>query len=204
MVKQIFKKLSRGFLAPGLVGMLSACSQAPVPDDHYYRLNLSSSSKATTVKLDGIVEVERLIADGLLDSRPILFTSSTKSSEIQSYHYHFWSQPPSLMLQNALAAQLQLSNAAKSIVTPNLRIEPDFILAGKIFRFEQITGQENKVVVSLELSLKNAKLDQLIHLNTYTVETPSRNASVTAAVQAFSTGINQIIGAFLSDLRGKV
>jgi ABC-type uncharacterized transport system auxiliary subunit len=203
-MKHSFKKLSRGFLIFGLVGALTACAQAPVPDDHHYRLNLSKASSSPGVKLGGILEVERFVADGLLDSRPILFSSSAKSTEVQSYHYHFWSLPPSIMLQNALTAQLQRSNAAKSIVTPNLRIEPDFILSGKIFRFEQIRGQSNKVIVSLELSLKNTKTDKLIHLNTYTAEIPSSDASVSSAVTAFSTGVDKIINTFMSDLRGKI
>lgn len=202
-MKHTFKKLSRSFVIVGLAGLLNACAQAPVPEDHYYRLNLPSTASNDSVKFNGIVEVERLIADGLLDSRPILYTNSAQSTEIQSYHYHFWTLPPSIMLQNALTAKLQRSNAAKSIVTPNLRIEPDFIIAGKIFRFEQIT-RASKVIVSLELSLKNAKLDSLIHLNTYTVEVTSGNASVSSAVTAFSTAIDKIITAFLKDLRGKI
>ncbi len=206
-MKHYLKTSSRNFLMIGLVGAMSfltACAQAPVPEDHYYRLNLTNTAGAAAVKIDGIVEVERLIADGLLDSRPVLFTGSATSTEVQSYHYHFWSQPPSIMLQNALVAKLQQSRVAKSIVTPDLRIEPDFILAGKIFRFEQITGASNQVIVSLELSLKNAKLDKLIHLNTYTVEVPSSNASVVAAVTAFGVGVDQIILAFLKDLHGKI
>ncbi len=206
-----YRKLTQRTLAISLIGALSvlgACAQAPVPEDHYYRLTPANTTSKSGVKLDGIIEVERFIADGLLDSRPILFTRSAQSTEIQSYHYHFWTQPPSILLQNALTAKLQQTNAANSIVTPDLRIEPDFILAGKIFRFEQITRQKNnennKVIVSLELSLKNAKLDKLIHLNTYTVEVPSSNASVASAVTAFSTGIGQIIDAFLNDLNGKV
>jgi len=198
-----FKKLSRSFFIIGLVGVLTACAQAPVPNDHYYRLNLSDTSSTQGIKLDGIVEVERFVADGLLDSRPILFTGSATSTEVQSYNYHFWSLPPSIMLQNALTAQLQRSNVAKSIVTPNLRIEPDFILAGKIFRFEQVRGQNNNVIISLELSLKNTKTDTLIQLNTYTVEVPSSNASVSSAVTAFGVGIDKIINSFMADLRGK-
>ena len=188
----------------GALSFLSACAQAPVPDDHYYRLNLSNSAATPDVKLNGIVEVERLIADGLLDNRPILFTGSAQSTEIQSYHYHFWTLPPSIMLQNAITAKLQQTNGAKSIVTPNLRIEPDYILAGKIFRFEQVKGAKNQVIVSLELSLKNAKLESLIHLNTYSVEIPTRDASVASAVTAFSSGVDKIITAFLKDLRGKI
>jgi ABC-type uncharacterized transport system auxiliary subunit len=204
LMKHSFKKLSRGFLVIGFVGVLTACAQAPVPDDHYYRLNLSKDSSSPGVKLEGIVEVERFVADGLLDSRPILFSSSANSTEVQSYHYHFWSLPPSIMLQNALTAQLQRSNAAKSIVTPNLRIEPDFVLSGKIFRFEQIRGQNNEIIVSLELGLKNTKIDKLIHLNTYTAEVSSNDASVSSAVTAFSTGIDKIINTFMADLRGKI
>jgi cholesterol transport system auxiliary component len=191
-------------LAVGALVALTACAQDPVPQDQFHRLNLPTTSNAAGPKFNGVVEVERLIADGLIDSRPILFTASAKSAEVQSYHYHFWTEPPSIMLQKAVTAKLRQANAAKSIVTPNLRIEPDFILSGKILRFEQIVGSANKVVISLELSLKNAKLEQLIHLDTYTVELPSQNASVGSAVAAFSLGVDKILSAFLNDLNGKV
>ncbi len=191
-------------LAIGALVALTACAQDPVPQDQYYRLNSPGTSNVTGPKFNGVVEVERLIANGLIDSRPILFTASAKSAEVQSYHYHFWTEPPSIMLQNAVTAKLRQANAAKSIVTPNLRIEPDYILSGKILRFEQVTGSANKVVISLELSLKNAKLEQLIHLDTYTLEQSSQNASVAAAVGAFSLGVDKILSAFMKDLSGKL
>ncbi|MBT7956526.1 MAG: hypothetical protein HN731_15145 [Rhodospirillaceae bacterium] len=203
IINKISPKLARA-LSIGTLIVLTACAQDPVPQDQYYRLNSPATSNTAGPKFNGIVEVERLIANGLIDSRPILFTTSAKSAEVQSYHYHFWSEPPSIMLQNAVTARLRQANPAKSIVTPNLRIEPDFILSGKILRFEQVTGAANKVIISFELSFKNAKFERLIHLDTYTVEQASQNASVAAAVGAFSLGVDKILSAFLKDLSGKL
>jgi len=186
-------------LSAGMV-ILTACAQPPTPVDQFYRLNVTAATKLP-LKLNGTVEVERFVADGLNASRPIVFTKAGDASGLQSYHYHFWSEPPSIMLQNALVRYLRQSGVAKTIVTPAHRVEPDFIVTGKITQFEHVRGASPHVVATLELGLKNRTTDTLNTLQEYQIKSPAADGSVRSAVSQFSRAITDIFGAFVKDIK---
>ncbi len=82
----------------------------------------------SATRLNGVVEISRFIADGLTASWPIVFIKPVQSHEAQAYHYHLWTEPPTIMLQNSLANYLRQASSATKVVTPELSIEPNFIV----------------------------------------------------------------------------
>ena len=203
----MFKKFHRrSWTPPGILAvsagmfLLAACSQPPTPVDQFYRLDVTAAAKSP-LKLNGIVEVERFVADGLNASRPIVFTDAGDASGLQSYHYHFWSEPPSIMLQNALVRYLRQSGVAKTVVTPAHRVEPDFIVTGKITQFEHVRGPSPEVVATLELSVKNRTTDTLNILREYEIKSQAQNGTVRAAVTQFSRAVTGIFNAFVKDIK---
>ena len=62
---------SLSFAATAL--LVTACTQPELPQDHYYRLNVASPQQVS-LKLDGVLEVERFRADGLTSGRPIVYS----------------------------------------------------------------------------------------------------------------------------------
>ncbi len=189
-------------LAAASLLMLAACSQPKVPEDHFYRLT-SAAPQSADVKLKGAIEVHRFVADGLTANRPIVYTGGAGSNQLQAYHYHFWSEPPAIMLQNALANYLRRANLATSVVTPELRLEPEYIATGKIIRFEQITGGTPGIAVEVELSLKETGSGKLIHFGHYTVEQAASDPSIGTAVGQISQAMNSIYARYLADIRSK-
>lgn len=186
--------------AAALLVLVSACTQPALPEDHYYRLGGAAPKAGAGGALSGIVEVNRFIASGLTASRAIVYTDSTTAREVRAYHYHLWAEPPPIMLQNALVSYLRAANAAPTVVTPDMRVEPDFIVSGKIRRFEQVRGAAGKVNVELELSVKRSRDDKLILLKPYAVSVGTKGATVGEAVTRISQGINAIYAKFLSDI----
>ncbi len=189
-------------LAAASLLALAACTQPKVPEDHFYRLT-SAAPQSAGAQLNGSIEVHRFVADGLTANRPIVYTSGAGSNQLQAYHYHFWSEPPAIMLQNALANYLRRANLTKSVVTPELRLEPEYIATGKIIRFEQITGASPSIAVELELGLKETGSGKLIHFGHYTVEQPASDPSIGTAAGQISQAINSIYARFLADIRWK-
>jgi ABC-type uncharacterized transport system auxiliary subunit len=183
---------------------LSACNQPVIPEDHYYRLALPSDGGASKARrLNGIVEVGRFVAKGLTAQRPIVFIATGDTHKVQSYHYHFWTDPPTVMLQNALVTQLRQAQVAKSIVTPDLRVEADFTISGKISRFEQIIGEASKsgqVVAEIEFAIKEAGTDRLVFFKSYRESLATANRTVPEAVSKISAAVANIFRKFLSDI----
>jgi len=184
-----------------MAGLLAACSQPPVPQDHFYRLTATPpASTSKTPQLSGILEVSTIMADGVMAGRPIVFSDARNPVEVNEYHYHFWSEPPAPMMRDELVACLRAAGVATTIVTPELRIEPEFILSGRLKRLEQVRGTPTKAAIVLELGLRAGRQDKLLLLKTYRVENEAENDSVAAAVDAFNRALSAICARFVADI----
>ena len=182
--------------------LLAACAQPPVPDDHFYRLAVNDPAPGAQT-LKGALEVQRFSADGVTAARPIAFSKPEAPGEFQAYHYHFWTEPPTVLLQNKLVEYLRAARLAASVVTPELRIAPQFVLTGRIKRFERILAAPPRVMAEIELGLKEERTDRLIHLATYRAEEQSSGKTVAHAALALGRATARIYGRFLADVRGK-
>ena len=138
---------------------LAGCAQETVPQDQFYRLRVAVPAQAFGAPpLQGTLEVERLDADGLIASRPIVYSNAKTPNRVDEYHYHFWTESPPVLVQDALVAYLRGVGAAKVVVTPEVRVEPDYELSGRLSRFEQVRGAGAKVVAEIELRLRELEL----------------------------------------------
>lgn len=191
------------FLALGAVAVfvVTACSQPPVPTDNYYRLQVEAPKAEPKPLFKGIVEVERFVADGLTASRPIVYSKAGSPHQLSEYHYHFWTDPPVVMLRDQLVDFLRAANVADLIVTPEIRSKADYVLTAKIKRLEKITGSTPRTVVELELGLQDNNKDKVVHLQTYRVETTAKSGSVGDAVVAMNKALGSVYALFVEDLK---
>ena len=188
--------------ALALAGGLAACgSAAPVPEDQFYRLQAVVSSDALSKTLfPGTLEIDRFVADGLTAGRPIVYSESGKPYQVKEYHYHFWTQPPTVMLRDELVSFLRAAKVSDTVVTPEMRVPADYVLIGKIKRLEKVAGKPPKAVLELELGLRKASGGKLIFLDTYRIETESEGPGVAAAVDSLNTALSIIYADFVADL----
>jgi ABC-type uncharacterized transport system auxiliary subunit len=188
------------FLAVALGGCLG--SAPPVPRDHYYRVLVAPPPDAAGRQLPGVVSVPPLEADGLLRERPLVFSAKGRPHEMQQHDYHFWTDPPPRMLQGQLVDYLRRSGIARSVVTPDLRIRPDFEVLGRIKRLErQLSGGAPQVSVELELGLIELAEDRLLVLDSYALDLPAEDGSVESSIAAVNQAVVEIFGRFLADAR---
>lgn len=183
---------------------LSGCaaSQAPVPEDKYYRLQAVAASAPLAAPIfNGTLEIERFSADGLTAGRPIVYVEETGPNQLQEYHYHFWTQPPTIMLRDELVTYLRAVNIAGNVVIPEMRLAPDYVMAGRIRKLEQIKTTSESAAIELEISVRQPGNGQLLFLKSYRHETPQAASGVAGAVRALNEGWNQILAELLEDLR---
>jgi cholesterol transport system auxiliary component len=185
-----------------LLASLAGClgSAPPIPRDHYYRVTVAPPEPSETVLFSGVVSVAPFDADGLLRERPLLFSPTSGAQEMQQHDYHYWTDPPSRMLQGQLVDYLRGSRATGAVVTPELRVAPDFEVGGRIKRLERLLGDgPPRVVAELELSMIEAKRNRLIVIQTYSAEVPAADESVESSVLAFDQALGTIFHDFLAD-----
>jgi ABC-type uncharacterized transport system auxiliary subunit len=191
-------------LLAGLLA-LDACTAKVVPEDNFYRLTLSDPQTVQSLPAglaNGVIQIERFTADGLLGGRAIVFSDGAHSNVAQTYHYDFWLEPPTILLQSALADTLRKAGVQK-VVTPDLRIEPDYTIAGKIRAFEQVRGDPGFVRVRIELAVSERASGKLIMFKSYNAEPSTSSDGIREAVSRMSTAIDQIYSEFLKDLAAR-
>lgn len=182
--------------------LLGGClgSAPPVPRDHYYRVLVPPPPGSDVPMLRGVLAVEPLEADGLLRERPLLYSASGQSYEMQQHDYHYWIDPPSRMLQNQLIDFLRSSGIAAAVVAPDLRVKADYDLSGRIKRLERLLGGgPPRVVAELELALVETASKRLVLVRSYSAEVPSADDSVAASIASLNIALARIFESFLSD-----
>lgn len=181
---------------------VAACAAPPVPRDHFYRISVAPlSGNARPMAFPGIVSVTPFEADGLLRERPILFSNAATGQEMRQHDYHYWNAAPTRLLQQSLAVYLQESGLADTVVTPGMRIRPDFEIVGKVRRFERLSTEgSQKVVAEIELAVVRPGDQGLVLLKTYFVERQAKDGTVAAAVNALGEALAEIFGSFTADV----
>jgi len=203
MRKNVYPAMSVIGAVMGLV-MLAACgSVAPVPEDQFYRLKVQTPSKAGKVLFPGTLEIDRFVADGLTAGRPIVYSEAGKAYQVKEFHYHFWTQPPTVMLRDELVSYLRARKVADLVVTPEMRGNPDYLLTGKIKQLEKIVGSPPKTVLEIELGLRMAGGGKILFLQSYRMEAVSDGSGVDAAVKSLNTTLTAIYKKFVDDLSKK-
>jgi len=195
-----FRKIAMPLAVVGAF-IVGACSQPPVPKDNYYRLQVVAPEAAPEVLFKGVIEVDRFVADGLTASRPIVYSRTGSPHQLNEYHYHFWTDPPVVMLRDQLVDFLRAANVADLVVTPEIRSSADYVLTAKIKRLEKITGSTPRAVVEMELGLQDNHKDRVVHLQTYRVETTAKSDSVGDAVVALNKALTSAYTLFVEDLK---
>jgi cholesterol transport system auxiliary component len=199
-MKKIIKGLALISVVAAVVG-LAACAQPELPKDHYYRLQVLSPEKGKgEVLFKGTIEVERFLADGLTAGRPIVYSETGSEHQLLAYHYHFWTEPPVVMLRDQMIDFLRAARVADLVVSPEMRSRPDYRLTAKIKRLEKIVGPNPSAIAELQLGLQDEKSGDIIHLANYRVEVGAKSASVGDAVIAMNKALSEIYARFVASL----
>ena len=184
-----------GFLVLALAGLAGCIGSAPpVPRDHYYRVLVAppaqggalqnatgqsaTGQSATGIMFPGVLSVAPLDAGGLLRERPLLYSATGRAHEVQQHDYYYWMDPPPKMLQAQLVDYLRASGLAEAVITPDLRVRPDYEITGRLRRFERLLGGGPTRVVA---------------------EVAAADDGVEASVLALAQALGRIFERFLAD-----
>lgn len=190
------------YLAPLPLLLLAACAQPELPKDHFYRVQAAAPERKPGAPLfKGTVEVRRFVADGLTAGRPIVFSEAGNDHRLRAYHYHFWTEPPIVMLRDQLIDYLRAANVAAMVVPAEMRARPDFRLTAKIKRLEKVVGPRPSAVAELELGLQDESNGEIVHLANYRLEVGAASQSVGDAVIAMNKAVTEIYRRFVASLR---
>ncbi len=181
--------------------LVCGCAQPPVPEDSFYRLSTLAGSPRPVPpsRLDGTLVVRRLQADGLLSERSLVYAGGSTAAALQQYHYHFWTDSPTRLLQEVLVPYLRGAHVATEVITPEIGTDAKFELSGKVQRFEQIRGASPRVVVEMEFALSEPLAAKLLWVHGFRAEVECADESISTAVGAFNSAVTQIFDRLVKD-----
>ncbi|MGB0747425.1 MAG: ABC-type transport auxiliary lipoprotein family protein [Magnetospiraceae bacterium] len=193
----------RKFLASfALLAVLTGCTAAPpAPPDLFYRFTGSSAEIPQAPRaLNGVVMVDRFTAAGITGGRQLLYTEAAAPNKLVEYRYHLWAEPPGDLLRERLAELIRQSGLSGSVVRPDLRVDADWVITGRILRLEQSIGAQPQAMLQMELGLRGDRDYHMTVLKPYAESVPLTEDSVDATVEALNQAADRIFMQFLSDI----
>lgn len=188
-------------LALLLVGGLLGCASGPAPRDHFYRLSVAAPARLSNPALPGVLEIDRLRVEAISQGRRMLYRDASLPNVIGQYSYHYWADPPGVMLQDQLAEFLRAAGVAESVVTPGIHVDSDFILKGRLVRLERLTGDgAPRVAVEIEFTLLGTNGNEILYLRNYSEERTVAGDDIDASITTYEDALAAIFQRLLADL----
>lgn len=189
------------FLVLALVGLVTACGgNSTVPENHYYRLGVAASAAQAAKKVDGVIEVDRLLSTGALAQRAMVYRQADNPNQLLAYHYHFWNDAPGEMMQAELVRYLRGAGIADKVVTPEMRARPSYAVTGRVSKLERVIGGAPAGALEMTLVFRRVSDNQVLLSRTYARDVAPKDDSLTSLVQAFSVATGDIFKAFVDDI----
>ena len=138
---------------------------------------------------------------GIYNERAVLYSESAQQTKLQRYHYHFWADAPPRLIQDHLAVYLRKANAANTVVNDRGEVDWNYLLAGKLRRFERVmNGNDSRVAVEMEFRLMHRHSRKALLVKDYVTDIEVSGETVNDAVEAITKALDTIYAQLLSDM----
>jgi ABC-type uncharacterized transport system auxiliary subunit len=181
----------------GVVAALGCASTASPPDRFYPLLVAAPTVGAGACRVEGVLQVNRPVADATTDQRNLVYQPDPTSAELRRHTFHLFTDVPSLLFQDELASYLRKAGVAPTVVTPDLRARADYALNTRIVTLHRVLGDPARAEIGIELSLVRLRDRKVLVQAT---ESASLLApDVESAVAAYGAAAGTLFDAFLRD-----
>jgi ABC-type uncharacterized transport system auxiliary subunit len=194
---EVAKMFRRVLLASGLslaLFALSSCGAAR--PSKFYRLEIpdTSAAPAGTPRFQTDLLVGRIVAPHLYRDDRIVYRQG--STQIGTYEYHRWAEPPADSIEGALMHVLRYSGLYRSVQSLRSSARGEYILRGHLHELDEITGSNLVARVDFEVELFSQKSGTVVWSKHYSNDEPVNGKAVPAVVDALNQnlqrGINQV------------
>ena len=197
MTKRIFALL--------LVAALAACGgNAEVPENHFYRLEVAAPDQPAKKLMDGVLEVDRLLATGELSQRSIVYRRADNPLQLRAYHYHFWNEPPGVLLQAELVKYLRAAGVADKVLAPEMRAQAAYAVTGRVVKLERVVGGAGTGTFEINLVLRRVSDGKVLVAKTYERTVTPADDGLTALAQAFAGAARDVFKSFVDDIAAQI
>jgi uncharacterized lipoprotein YmbA len=181
---------------------LAGCGAPTVPDFTYYRLARPAPLDVAPSPLFGDIVVDVFGADGLYADQALVYALDPSAQQLRQYHYQLWTDPPTRTLQRRLIAELREASIARQVTDELPASHPAVRIGGVILRFDRAPDGAGGFTATIVLKIRADDANGMPMIDDYyRAELPIAGSDMKAAVDAYSTALDQVFAAFYADLR---
>jgi ABC-type uncharacterized transport system auxiliary subunit len=173
-------------LAAGVVLWLAGCGAArPIK---YYSLDPPEVTRAPQ-QMDVALLIGHVRAPTLYRDTRIVYRTNT--SEMGVYEEHRWVEAPPMMAEEMLLECLRKSGRYKSVQLISSNAQGDYIVRGRIERFEEVEGKPLSARLWMHLSLYDPKSGAIVWTQNYQRDEEASGNDLNDVVAALDKNLQQ-------------
>jgi ABC-type uncharacterized transport system auxiliary subunit len=175
---------------------LSSCGAAR--PSKFYQLDIpETSASASAPRIDTDLLVGRIVAPHLYRDDRIVYR--TGSTQLGTYEYHRWAEPPADTIENLLVRALRSSGNYRSVQSLRSSARGDYILRGHLHELNEVGSGSANVTgrVDFEVELFSQKSGTVVWSKHYSNDETVNGKEVPEVVDALNKnlqrGIEQVV-----------
>ena len=176
----------------GALVALSACGSS-APETRYYQMSLAETPLSQTKEARGelSLSVDYMSADPAYDDTRMVYRKSPY--QLDYYHYHRWSSPPSMMVSDMLRDAIEATGDFR-LVTNGFVAGADVLLRGRLLALEEVDVSESqwRARVVLDLQLQDVRSGLVIWSSRARQEVDVADRTPEGVARALSQAIAEI------------
>ena len=114
-------------------------------------------------------------------------------NEVGAYEYHRWTDPPGVMVREALVHALRASGKFGAVQDATSSVSGDYSVRGKLLEFAEVDNPGIQTRVSLELEMREVKTGKLIWNKLVTHDEPAAAKEVTDVVKSLDQNLQTVL-----------
>ena len=181
---------------------LSGCGSAGVvPEDRFYRLADPAADKAAPRPVLEKVLVAPFRGPAIYRERAILHADAAEPLRLRRHHYHFWADPPPVLLSRQLARYLEDTGLAGQARVGEG--DARYRIRGVLSHFEQVYRPGGvSVQVAMRLTLEDRVTGKTLYSESFEEARDAAGGQVYDTVESFSDAVAAIYQRFGERLAG--
>jgi len=168
----------------------SSCGAAR--PSRYYSLDLPMVAPASTNTYEVALLVGRISAPHLYRDDRIVFR--TGSTQIGTYEYHRWVEPPTDMLESMLLRLLRASGKYRTVQRLSSNARGDYIVRGRLYQLEEADTSGLVARASFEIELYEQESGTVVWSDFYSHDEPVEGKEVPDVVRAMDRNVQRGLG----------
>ena len=180
-----------------IAGTLCSCGAAR--PSKYYQLTIPGQVRSAQAAQPYSVTllVAPITASHLYRGDRVVYSTG---SEMGTYEYQRWAEPPSEMIAEMLVRALRESGRYHAVYSQTSRAHGDYLLRGHLYDFKEVSGGSLLARVTVELELRELKTGAIVWTHLYKYDEPVAHRDVSAVIAALDRNAQRGISEFTASL----